>query len=229
MISLQMRGVVVRNTIGPQYRKAHVLCKQGLWSGYIPSSQTTQLDVLTYATFLWTGNSINHTGSWSEITNPLHLNCFHTASYITNTSSLPITRTNTLDNTTSASAISTNNPHSNSKYSINTLCYFTSVYISQLAFSIPEKYPQNNIWTAMLRSIIHLQQQQWLLAWLTFEMSVLDEDFNRFNYFSPIRTENNSNPTDKTLKQLITQNYTKIASYTNKSSLHTRYKLSQSF
>ena len=228
MISLHIQGVVVRNTIGPQYRKAHVLCKQGLWSGYIPSVQTTQLDILTYATFLWTGNSINHTGTWSEIINPLHLNFFtmvssHTASILSNTSSFQHNTTSSSQHPIDTTTVS--------QSSINTLCYFTTLYISQLAMSIPEKYPQNNIWTSLLRSIIHLQQQQWLQAWLTFEMSIFDESFNSFHLnISPhISRSNQHTSYSKTYSTLISQNYHKIAPYANKTALYYRHKLSQAY
>lgn len=227
-------GVIIKFADHMYYKKAYVLSKYGCWSGYIPSYMSVHIDTLTYTTCIWEGKTADSTGTWVDFLDPIHLSshtqlssAFHT-SVASESVSEVISEQRIIANNhseISSSHILHHSDHSTHQQSVNhsyiskhtssshSQIYLTSTYIAHLCMCLPEHYADQNIWMSMLKALSYLYENEWLHAWFTFEMSILDTQYNRFDY------------TSRQYIELSSVNNNKIAQYANKYTMRLRAKL----
>lgn len=228
-------GVIVKCANYMQYRKAYVLSKYGCWSGYIPSWLSVHLDILTYATCIWEGKTADSVGTWMDFLDPIHLSANSNTSRSSTLQSVSglgrnntvssinysMARSSIVSDTTSFDSHNSSYMHSIAQSqapssSISAHTYPVALYIAQLCMCLPEHYADQNIWTAMLKAIGYLKANQWIHAWFIFEMSIIDMQYNRFDY------------TSKHYLELSSVNNNKIAQYADKYTMKLRAKLHKS-
>ncbi len=214
MYTFTAPGVIVKYIDHMYYKKAYILTKYGYYSGYISSWISTRLDILTYVTCAWESKAPDSTGSWIDFIDPIHLS---TSNIYNNNYDYTISEKNTSTIQYEPNARESIYQDASMIYHLKSsnasLVFLTANYIAQLCLCLPEHYADQHIWNSMLKSLIYLQASEWQHAWFTFEMSILDMQYNRFQY------------TAKQYKDLTHVNTSKIAQYTNKYAMKLRNKL----